>query len=65
MLVTVSVLTYLLMDYILYILDIVSPCRNPIKESESLSPLHPVIPGESVLFLGEIRAGVISLSNYR
>ena len=53
------------MEYMMSVLDTLYPYRNPIKESDSLSPLHPVIPGESVLFLGEIRAGVISLSNYR
>ena len=53
------------MDYILSVLDSLYPCRTPVKETDALSPLHPVIPGESVLFLGEIRAGVISLSNYR
>ena len=39
--------------------------RSPVKESEHLTPVHPVIPGECVLFIGEIREGVISLSNYR
>ena len=52
-------------DFVLYFLEDLSSSRNPIKESESMAPLHPVIPGESVLFLGEIRAGAISLSNYR
>ena len=53
------------MDFILSVFDSVFPLRTPVKESDSLAPVHPVIPGESVLFLGEIRAGVISLSNYR
>lgn len=39
--------------------------RSPVKESERLGPIHPLIPGECVLFLGETRSGVISLSNYR
>jgi len=43
----------------------VFPMRAPIKDSDSLVPVHPVIPGECVLFLGETRGGVISLSNYR
>lgn len=43
----------------------VFPMRSPIKDSDSLAPVHPVIPGECVLFLGETRGGVISLSNYR
>jgi len=43
----------------------VFPMRSPIKDSDSLVPVHPVIPGECVLFLGETRGGVISLSNYR
>ena len=55
----------MMMGYIMSVLDTLYPYRNPVKESDSLSTLHPVIPGESVLFLGEIRAGVISLSNYR
>lgn len=43
----------------------VFPMRAPIKDSDSLVPVHPVIPGECVLFLGETRGGIISLSNYR
>jgi len=43
----------------------VFPMRAPVKEREWLEPVHPVIPGECVLFLGEVRGGVISLSNYR
>ena len=43
----------------------VFPMRSPVKEGEHLSPVHPVIPGECVLFLGEARGGIISLSNYR
>ena len=39
--------------------------RSPVKESESLTVVHPVIPGESVLFIGETRGGIISLSNFR
>ena len=35
------------------------------KESESLTVVHPVIPGERVLFIGETREGIISLSNFR
>lgn len=41
------------------------PLRQPVKDKEELSPVHPVVPGECVLFLGETRGGVISLSNYR
>jgi len=43
----------------------VFPMRSPIKDRDSLTPVHPVIPGEGVLFLGETRGGIISLSNYR
>ena len=39
--------------------------RSPVKENESLTVVHPVIPGESVLFIGETRGGIISLSNFR
>ena len=35
------------------------------KDNEHLVSMHPMIPGESVLFLGETREGVISLSNFR
>lgn len=41
------------------------PLRSPVKESESLTVVHSVIPGESVLFIGETRGGIISLSNFR
>lgn len=41
------------------------PLRQPIKDKEDMSPVHPVVPGECVLFLGETRNGTISLSNYR
>lgn len=43
----------------------VFPLRSPIKDSDGLCPLHPTIPGESILFLGETRGGVISLSTFR
>jgi len=39
--------------------------RSPQKEHAHLSAVHPVVPGESVLFLGETSDGIISLSNYR
>ena len=39
--------------------------RAPVKDNEHLVSMHPMIPGESVLFLGETREGVISLSNFR
>jgi len=43
----------------------VFPMRSPVKECERLGPVHPLIPGECLLFLGETRTGVVSLSNYR
>lgn len=43
----------------------VFPMRTPVKEQEKLSASHPLIPGECLLFIGETRAGVVSLSNYR
>ena len=36
--------------------------RAPVKEREWLEPVHPVIPGECVLFLGEVR--VCSVLNF-
>jgi len=41
------------------------PKRRPHKDREDLVPLHPCVPGENVLFIGETRKGCISLSSYR
>ena len=43
----------------------VFPMRTPVKEHEKLTACHPLVPGECFLFIGETRAGVVSLSNYR
>lgn len=43
----------------------VFPMRTPVKEQEKLTACHPLVPGECFLFIGETRAGVVSLSNYR
>jgi len=41
------------------------PLREPQKENEDLQIPYQLVAGESVLFLGETRRGIISVSNYR
>lgn len=41
------------------------PIREPQKESEDLQIPYQLVAGESVLFIGETRRGVICVSNYR
>jgi len=44
----------------------VFPLRAPLCDREGLTEGHPLVPGESVLFLGEIwGGGVVSLTNFR